>query len=269
MTASAPIPIWPNLPPGYEPSFHQPVPTLTPYMLEVTRPTGLVIILPGGGYEGKADYEGRPIAEWLNENGILAAVLDYRVNPYHHPYPLMDIKRAIQFLRSHSTEWNIDPGHIGVLGFSAGGHLAATSGTHLLPMPGMLEDEVGQASPTPDALVLCYPVISFGKYGHVGSMNSLLGPNSNAELRKDLSNELQVTSQTPPSFIWHTVADQAVPVENAILFAQALRDHQVPFELHLFPDGPHGKALALEDAVVGQWRSLCITWLRNLGFVGS
>lgn len=261
--------IWHGLPPGYEPCYLQPLPTLVPYLVSSKSPTGLVIVLPGGGYTGKADYEGAPIAEWLNRNGISAAVLDYRVTPYHHPLPLLDVRRAIQFTRSHAKEWNIDSQHIGLLGFSAGGHLAATCGTHFASYPDVPADEISRLDFKPNALVLCYPVISFGKFGHEGSMLSLLGENPPEELRRDLSNELQVSALTPPSFIWQTVTDQAVPVENAFLFAQALRNAQVPFELHLFPEGPHGMALSENDEQVGQWRSLCITWLAGLGFKGK
>ena len=259
-------PIWSAPPPGFEPALGQPVPTLTPYLVHSKTPTGLVIVLPGGGYLGKADYEGGPIAEWLNREGISAAVLDYRVAPYRHPVPLLDAKRAIQFVRSQATAWNIDPQHIGILGFSAGGHLAATTGTHLEVFPEMPDDGVAHLSSRPDALILCYAVVSFGPFGHVGSMENLLGPNPPAALRAALSNELQVTSQTPPAFIWQTATDGAVPPENALLFAQALHAHDVPFELHIFPEGPHGKALAMDDPIVGQWRPMCAAWLQGLGF---
>ena len=192
--------------------------------------------------------------------------LDYRVSPYRFPYPLLDAKRAIQFVRSQAGEWNIDPHHIGILGFSAGGHLAASSGTHLEPFPELLVDTVGVLSSRPDALVLCYAVISFGPYGHEGSMLNLLGPNPPESLRAAHSNELLVTDQTPPAFVWQTATDGAVPPENSLLFTQAMHAHGVPVELHIFPEGPHGKALALDDPVVGQWRSLCATWLKGLGF---
>jgi acetyl esterase/lipase len=264
---STPLPIWSSTPPGFDPAIGQPAPTLTPYLVHSKTPTGLVIVLPGGGYEFKAEYEGGPIAEWLNEVGFSAAVLDYRVAPYNHPYPLLDAKRAIQFVRSRSAEWGVDPQHVGILGFSAGGHLAASTGTHLEAFPEMPDDPVARLGSRPDALILCYAVLSFGQYGHVGSMENLLGPNPPASLRATLSNELQVTRQTPPAFIWQTATDGAVPPENALLFAQALHANGVPFELHIFPAGPHGKALALDDPIVGQWRSLCAAWLKGLGFV--
>jgi acetyl esterase/lipase len=265
MTAT-PLPIWSSTPPGLDPAIGQPAPTLVPYLVHSKTPTGLVIVLPGGGYVGKADYEGGPIAEWLNQVGISAAVLDYRVAPYRHPYPLLDAKRAIQYVRSRAGEWNVDPQHIGILGFSAGGHLAATTGTHLEPFAQMPDDTVARLSSRPDALILCYAVLSFGAFGHVGSMESLLGPNPPAALREALSNELQVTRQTPPAFIWQTATDTAVVPENALLFARALHACEVPFELHIFPEGPHGKALALDDPIVGQWRGLCAAWLKGLGF---
>ncbi len=259
-------PIWLDLPPGNNPAVKQPAPSLTTYLLQTPHPTGMVIVLPGGGYEFKADYEGQPVAEWSNQSGIAAAVLDYRVAPYRHPYPLLDAKRAIQIARSHANEWKIDPEHIAILGFSAGGHLAATTGTFLDPNPGMIADPISELNSRPDALILCYPVISFGQFGHSGSMENLLGPNPPVSLRRQLSNELQVGQQTPPTFIWHTAEDATVPVENSLLFAQALRDQQIPFELHIFPKGPHGMALAWDDPIVGQWRDLCINWLKNSGF---
>ena len=266
MTPSPSLPIWPGTPPGFDPDLGQPVPTLTPYLVQSPHATGFVIVLPGGGYEFKADYEGGPIAEWLSQSGISAGVLDYRVAPYRHPVPLLDARRAIQVVRSKDREWNVDPGRIGILGFSAGGHLAVSTGTHLESFPEAEVDHIGRLNARPDALILCYAVISFGPFGHTGSMENLLGANPAQSLRDACSNELQVSRQTPPAFIWHTVTDDAVPVENTWLFAQALRDHQVPFEMHLFPEGPHGLALALDDPVVGQWRALCIRWLKNLGF---
>ena len=266
MTPSPSLPIWPGTPPGFDPVLGQPVPTLIPYLVQSPHPTGFVIVLPGGGYEFKADYEGGPIAEWLNQSGISAGVLDYRVAPYRHPVPLLDARRSIQVVRSRAAEWNVNPNHIGILGFSAGGHLAASTGTHLESFPEADVDPIGQLNARPDALILCYAVISFGPFGHVGSMENLLGPNPAQPLRDACSNELQVTHHTPPAFIWHTVTDNAVPVENTWLFAQALHAHAVPFEMHLFPDGPHGLALAQDDPAAGQWRALCIRWLKNLGF---
>ena len=264
MTPSSPLPIWPGAPPGFVPAYDQSVSTLRYYPVKTNRPTGLVLVLPGGGYEFKADYEGGPIAEWLNTIGISAAVLDYRVASYRHPYPLLDAKRAIQFVRAHSSEWNVDPNRIGVLGFSAGGHLAASTGTHLEPFPEMPDDPISRLSSKPDAIILCYAVISFGRYGHEGSMHNLLGPAPSKSLRQAHSNELLGATRTPPAFIWQTATDGAVPPENSLLFAQALHAHNVPFELHIFPEGPHGLALALDDSIVGQWRSLCANWLKNL-----
>ena len=262
----AAIPIWPGIPPGYKPEFDQPLPSLTPYLIHADQPTGMVIVLPGGGYEMKADYEGKPVAEWLNDAGIAAAVLDYRVAPYRHPYPLLDARRAVQLVRNNAVEWKINPHKVAILGFSAGGHLAASSGNILDPFPGMPSNPTNRLDSHPDALVLCYPVISFIRSAHTGSMENLLGPNPSDQLRQELSADVNVSSQSPPSFIWHTADDDVVPVANALLFAQALNAHQVPFELHIFPNGPHGMALAWDNAVVGQWRALCITWLKKYGY---
>jgi len=267
MTNQFSVPIWQADPPGFDPINGEHRPTLSLSLLSTKKPTGMVIVLPGGGYEFKADYEGAPVAAWLNEVGVSSAVLDYRVAPYRYPYPLLDAKRAIQLVRYNAEKWGIDPQHIGILGFSAGGHLAASTGTHLEYFSEMPADEIGGMDSRPDAMILCYAVISSGRYGHQGSMNNLLGINPPAYLRLAVSNELQVTTRTPPAFIWQTVEDGAVPVENSLQFAQALRDNQVPFELHIFPNGPHGKALGLDDPVVGQWRGLCAAWLKTFGFL--
>jgi acetyl esterase/lipase len=225
-----------------------------------------VIVCPGGGYCGKADYEGAPVARWLNSVGLSAFVLDYRVVPYKHPYPLLDAQRAIRVVRCHALEWGIKPDKIGILGFSAGGHLSATAGTHFDFGSPDAADLVDQESCRPDALVLCYPVVSFGEFRHDGSMVALLGENPPDALRFSLSNETQVTNLTPPAFIWHTANDEGVPVENSLLFAGALSKHQVPFELHVFPDGAHGLALGEGHPAVSAWTGLCATWLHGLGF---
>jgi len=260
------IPIWPDTPPGFEPSYQQPVPTLAPFLLHSGGPHAAVLVLPGGGYAGKADYEGAPIARWLNTLGISAFVLDYRVTPYHHPVPLMDAKRALQVIRSRADEWHIDPNKVGILGFSAGGHLASTSGTLLDDPAEMKIDGTSILSSRPDAMILCYPVISFGEYGHVGSMENLLGTNPPAAQRAALSTDQQVTKATPPAFIWHTANDDAVPVKNSLLFAQALSTQHIPFELHIFPDGRHGLAMGETAPQVAQWTSLCAAWFKQIGF---
>jgi acetyl esterase/lipase len=259
------LPIWQGTPPGFNPAFGQPVPTLTPYLSPGDGFCGAIVVLPGGGYGGKAPHEAEPIALWLNSLGISAFVLDYRVAPYRNPIPLVDARRAIQFVRSRAVEWSVDPQRVGILGFSAGGHLASTTGTHFESFPGP-EDPVSQYSSRPDAMVLCYPVISFGKFAHLGSMENLLGPNPPGDVREAFSNEKQVSTHTPPTFLWHTADDASVPVENSLLFAQALSACRVPFELHIYPSGQHGLGLATEYPHVGTWTKTCAGWLDTLGF---
>jgi acetyl esterase/lipase len=219
-----------------------------------------VLILPGGGYAGQAPHESEPVARWLGSLGIAAFVLNYRVRPDRHPAPLLDAKRAMRFLRRHSADFGIDPDRLGVLGFSAGGHLAATLSVDV-PIPDPALDEIEEYRSRPDLAVLCYPVISFVEYPKSGSMANLLGPDPDPRLATQLSAELHVDSSTPPSFLWHTADDEAVDPTNSLLFARSLAAHSVPFELHVFPRGRHGLGLAQEDAQVAQWTTLCATWL--------
>ena len=239
---------------------------LDEYVVRGPTPRGTVVVFPGGGYEGLAEHEAGPVAQWLNGFGLSAFVLYYRVAPHRHPAPLADAKRAVRFVRHNAERWNIRPDQIGVLGFSAGGHLAATLGTHFDAGAAAAEDPVERESSRPDALILCYPLITLGKFGHHGGMGNLIGENPPQDLRENLCNELQVTPRTPPAFLWHTADDDAVPVENSLLFAGALRRHGVPFELHVFPSGRHGLALAQEVPQVCQWTGLCRAWLESLGF---
>jgi len=233
---------------------------------------GAVIICPGGGYEIHAPHEAEPVAEWLNRQGLTAFILRYRFAPHRHPAPLEDAARAVRYVRCHAARWKVDPQHIGILGFSAGGHLAATIGTHFDAGQATASDPVERMSSRPDALILCYPVISLLKFGHVGSMENLLGPNPPEELRRELSNDLRVTAATPPAFLWHTASDETVPVEQSLMFAEALGKSGVSFELHVFPSGQHG--LGLSDATslfkpvaaVAQWTKLCEVWLKGQGF---
>jgi len=241
-------------------------PCLFPLTLKSSKPTGAVIVLPGGGYGGLAPHEDRPIAEWLNRAGISAFVLHYRVAPHKHPAPLLDAQRAIRLVRYYAAEWKIEPLHIGILGFSAGGHLASIAVTHFDDGNSAAKDPVDRVSCRPDAGTLCYPVITFGEHRHDGSMVNLIGEKRPDHLRQLLSNELQVTPRTPPCFLWHTADDNAVPVENSLLFSGAMRRNKVPFEFHVFPHGSHGLGLAEADPVVGAWTGLCVKWLKGLSF---
>ncbi|RSL33867.1 alpha/beta hydrolase [Salibacterium salarium] len=239
------------------------IPSFTTYMKTSNQPTPAVIVCPGGGYTHRAEHEGEPVAEWLNFIGISAFVLHYRVHPYKHPAPLTDLQRAIRYVRGHAKEWNIDRERIGVLGFSAGGHLAATAGTHFDDGNMKATDLIERESSRPDVLALCYPVISFKKHRHQGSMEHLLGDAMDQELQHSLSLETQVTQKTPPAFIWHTADDDAVPIENSLLFASALSRMNVPFECHTFESGRHGLGLAVEDRDVSYWTKLCENWLKK------
>jgi len=261
------IPLWENEIPGFDPAIQQEPPRLEPYLLAGDGPQACIIVCPGGGYWGHAPHEGAPVAQWLNRLGISAFVLFYRTAPYHHPIPLLDAQRAVRLVRSRANEFGVDPDRVGMLGFSAGGHLVSTVGTHFDAGDERASDPVERASCRPDALVLCYPVISFGEFRHDGSRQALLGTdNPPASLVNLLSNELQVTPQTPPTFLWHTANDDGVPVENSLLFAAALSRNKVPFELHIFPDGQHGLGLAQEHPALSLWTKACENWLRAAGF---
>lgn len=259
--------LWEQSTPGYRPDTSDFLPSLSPYLLKTSKLHGAVIIFPGGGYTGRAEHEGEPIARWLNEIGLSAFVVHYRVAPAKHPYPLMDAKRAMKLVRHHAAVWNLDPQRIGVLGFSAGGHLAASLSTHFDSGDADAEDPIETQSSRPDAAVLCYPVISFGEHRHHGSMQNLLGEHPPEHLKQDLSNELMVTPHTPTTFLWHTADDEGVPVENSLLYAGALSKQKVPFELHVFPEGRHGLGLASDDPSVSQWTGLCGKWFSQIGFL--
>jgi acetyl esterase/lipase len=243
------------------------VPTLTPYIAKDNSTGAAVVVCPGGGYAHLADHEGGPVAEWLNSIGITAFVLKYRHGPhYQHPVPLQDAARAIRTIRARAAEWHLDPKRIGILGFSAGGHLAATLGTHYDSGSTSSVDLIERVSSRPDLLILIYPVISMAQFTHQGSKRMLLGENPGNELVTLLSNELQVTKDTPPTFLVHTSNDESVPVENSLLFAEALRKAGVQFELHVYERGKHGFGLAPGDPILSTWPARCGAWLHLHGF---
>jgi len=229
-----------------------------------------MIVCPGGSYGALAsNHEGRQVANWLNSLGIAAFVLKYRLGPrYHHPIELGDAQRAIRLVRAHASEYGITPDRLGVMGFSAGGHLAATTGTHFDNGNAADPDPMQRASSRPDFLVLGYPVISFTTpYTHQGSLHNLLGDNPDSKLMQSLSDELQVTAQTPPTFLFHTTEDKTVPVENSVLFYLALRKAGVAAEMHIFERGPHGVGLALRDPALALWPELLANWFRMRGLL--
>jgi acetyl esterase/lipase len=201
------------------------------------------------------------------EQGIHAFVLQYRVAPHRHPEPLMDASRAIRLVRRHAAEWNILPDHVAILGFSAGGHLTASAGTLWEKYDFRGVDDLAPVSNRPDAFAPCYPVISTGPHAHRGSFENLTGAYPPpGGLKEELSLELQVTPRTPPCFLWHTADDDAVPVENSLLFAQACRRQGVPFELVVYPKGHHGLGLAEDNPHVASWSGLCCDWLKQMGW---
>lgn len=268
-STTAPIVLWPNGAPGAAGKEPTDIPTLTPYFPAQAKATGAaVIVCPGGGYSHLADHEGGPVAEWLNTLGITAFVLKYRVGPrYHQPAPLLDVARAIRVVRARATEWRLDPNRIGILGFSAGGHLASTIGTHFDGGKADAADPIERTSSRPDLMILIYPVITMREFTHAGSKRMLLGDNPPEDLLKLFSNDEQVTKETPPAFLVHTADDPGVPVENSLRFAAALRKVRVPVELHLYEHGPHGFGLGRQDPILSTWPQRCAEWLRVHGFI--
>jgi acetyl esterase/lipase len=246
-------------------------PTITAYRVDPRRASGTaVIVAPGGSYRALAmDSEGRQEAYWFNAMGVTAFVLKYRLGPrYHHPIELGDAQRAVRTVRARAQEFGVAADRIGMMGFSAGGHLAATTGTHFDGGKADAADPVERASSRPDFLILCYPVISFQPpIRHAGSLSSLLGDSPDLALIEDLSNELRVTAQTPPTFLFHTTADTAVPSENSVQFYLALRRAKVPAEMHVFENGPHGVGMALNDPALSAWSTLLANWLRGRGLL--
>jgi acetyl esterase/lipase len=226
-----------------------------------------VIVLPGGGYGHLAmDHEGRQIADWMNSLGITAFILKYRMSAtgHMHPVPMMDGQRAIRTVRARAAEWQLDPAKIGVIGFSAGGHLASTLGTHFDAGDAASGDSIERVSSRPDFLILCYAVISLREsYAHQGSRRNLLGEMPEARLVESLSNETRVMSDTPPTFLFTTNEDTGVLPENSIEFYAALRRAQVPAELHVYERGPHGVGLAKEIPGTRTWPDRCRDWLEG------
>ena len=242
------------------------------------KPTAGVVILPGGGYGGHAiGHEGYDFAEWFSELGMTSAICTYRMRGkgndgkgYGHPAPMMDAQRAIQTLRARATELNIDPNRIGVIGFSAGGHLCSTVSTKFVDAKPSSDDPIARVSSRPDFSILCYPVIGLGKpYTHKGSQRNLLGADASAELIASLSNEEQVSEKTPPTFLFHTEADKVVPVENSLQYYAACKKNGVAAEMHIFPDGGHGLGLAKGQPGARQWPQLCKAWLSQIGMLGT
>jgi acetyl esterase/lipase len=263
--------LWPKEAPGAHGDTDADKPSLTVFLPPSDKANGAaVIVCPGGGYQHLAKtYEGNDLAAFFNKQGVAGFVLQYRLAPrYKHPVPMLDVQRAIRTVRARAKEWQIDPKRIGVMGFSAGGHLASTAATHFDDGNAEADDPIDKVSCRPDFTILCYPVITMKPpYAHGGSRKKLLGENPDAKLVDLMSNDEQVTDKTPPTFLFHTTEDTAVPPENSILFYMALRKHKVPAELHVYEKGPHGVGLAPKDPVLSSWGDRLTAWLGGRGLL--
>jgi len=263
--------LWPQGAPGAQGDSDADRPALRIYLPPQGKAAGTaVVVCPGGGYGHLAlDHEGRQIAEWLNALGVAAFVLRYRLGPkYHHPIELGDAQRALRYVRSKAAEFRVAPDRIGIWGFSAGGHLASTAGTHFDEGDPGAADPIDRASSRPDFMILAYPVISsLPEYAHKGSFVNLLGSNPDPKLLESLSNERQVTPRTPPTFLFHTNADKGVPAENSAMFYLALRRAGVPAEIHIYERGNHGVGLAQKDPVLSTWPARLADWMKVRGLL--
>lgn len=262
--------LWEGKVPGVLGDTPKDMPTITFHPAPANRANGAaVVVCPGGGYGGHADHEAEPVAEWFNSLGVHAFVLRYRLGPrYHHPAMLQDVSRAVQFVRANASKWEIDSARIGIIGFSAGGHLASTSATHFEEGDSNATDPIARVSSRPNLAILVYPVITMTEpFTHKGSRQNLLGDNPTPEQIELLSNEKQVTPKTPPIFIAHGQDDAAVPVENAMMFAAACRKQGVPCEAHLYEHGAHGFGMHPKGGAVSLWTQQCALWLEERGFL--
>lgn len=263
------FPLWPAGAPGALGKEAKDIPTLTVFLPAPEKATGAaMVVCPGGGYAHLADHEGSQYARWLNEQGIAGFVLKYRLGSggYRHPAMLQDAARAIRTVRARADEWKLDPKRVGIIGSSAGGHLASTTITHWDLGNTNSPDAIERHSSRPGLAILCYPVISLSnEFTHKGSRDNLLGTNAPADLLKELSAELQVNKDTPPCFVWSTMEDRVVPMENSTALATALRRAGVPFDLHVYERGPHGIGLGnktFDAASFHPWTRDCEFWLR-------
>jgi acetyl esterase/lipase len=266
------FPLWKDGAPGALGRSSNDIPTLTFHSPRPDSATGAAIVVcPGGGYGGLAPHEGPDYARYLNDHGITAFVLKYRLGShgYRHPRMLEDAQRAIRLVRAQAAQWKIDPQRVGIMGSSAGGHLASTALTHFDGGQAESLDPVERQSSRPDLGILCYPVITMGPNTHQGSKNNLLGPDPSPEVVVLLSNEKQVTRNTPPCFVWHTAEDQAVKVENSLDFAAALQKNGVPFDLHIYQQGRHGLGLNDKPPFTNPhpWARDLVFWLKAQRFV--
>lgn len=265
------VPLWPNGAPGAVGNEDADKPTLTIYKPAGPQNTGTAIVIcPGGGYTHLAmDHEGHEVARLMTAHGITGVILKYRLGPrYHHPAMQQDVLQAIRWTRLHASDLGARPDRVGVMGFSAGGHLASTAATLFDAGKADAAEAIDRTSSRPDFAILGYPVIQMGEPAtHKGSMDNLLGPNPSPELVQKLSTEKQVTAQTPPTFIFQTNEDTAVPAENSVSFYLALRKAGVPAEMHIYEKGQHGVGLAPADPALSTWPDLLFKWLAGRGLM--
>jgi acetyl esterase/lipase len=272
MAVRPPIPLWSGAAPGALGSTPADVPQITPYLADrIDARQSAVVVCPGGGYRNLSmEKEGSKVAEFLNGLGVTAFVLRYRLGPrYRHPVPLGDARRALRYVRAHAAEFGIAKDRLGLMGFSAGGHLTATVATHIDRGDAAASDPVDRESARPDFAILAYPVITLTEtWLHRGSRSMLLAPDQqHPDILDDLSNERRVTPETPPTFLFHTDADTGVPAENSVAFYLALRKAKVPAELHIYEPGPHGVGLGGTDPALVTWPDRLAGWLRTRGLL--
>ena len=267
----APQLLWPEGAPGAQGMEDADKPAIWVFLPPEAKSVGTgIVVCPGGGYGGLAiGHEGKDIAEWLNAQGVAAFVLRYRLGPkYHHPTMLEDAQRALRTVRARAEHYKIDPRRLGVMGFSAGGHLASTVGTHFDAGRADAADPIDRQSSRPDFMILCYPVIALNtEFAHLGSKRNLLGENPDSKLVASLSNETQITPDTPPTFLFHTNEDSGVKPENSVLFYLGLRRANVPAELHIYERGRHGVGLAPTDPILSTWSGRLSDWLKGRGLL--
>lgn len=267
------INLWESNPPLFDEKYNAAnesnigTPSITPYIINDEKKHPVVLVIPGGGYTHRADHEGEPTALWLNRQGINAFVFNYRVEPYMYPVQLIDVQRAVKFIKFNADKFNIISDKVGVMGFSAGAHIACMLSEYFDEIFYENKDEIDALDARPDICVLCYPVITMNaQFAHEGSVKRLIGEKK--ELISKLSGEMNVREDMPPVFLWHTAEDKSVPVRNSIEMAMALKQKEVPFELHIFPDGRHGTSIVKCVGIKGteKWPDILMDWLERMNF---
>jgi acetyl esterase/lipase len=262
--------LWPKGAPLANGTDEKDKPRIAVFLPKQPSTTSSVIICPGGGYGGLSEPgEGSDLAIWFNGLGLTAFVLEYRVSPYHHPVELMDAARGMRWVRSHAAEYHISPDRIGIVGSSAGGHLAATLSTLYDEGDKSAEDPIDRLSSKPAFTILLYPVLSPQAKGTEGSLKKLLGEPLDPKSVELLSPEKHVTAQTPPAFLAAADDDHSVDATNSAIYWKALHDAAVPAELHIFQRGAHGFGVGWADFITGQWRQLCINWMLYRGLLSN